>query len=111
MRCAGREGVRQGRAGPDGSLDRAALRRVVFDDDAKRRTLESILHPEIERLRSRRSGSCRGAGERLVVHSIPLLFETGLDAGSTYIVLVDAPEPVRLERIVRTAGSPPRRMP
>jgi dephospho-CoA kinase len=86
---------------PDGSLDRAALRRVVFGDDAKRRRLESIVHPEVERLRQEEERKAVNAGERLVVHAIPLLFETGMEARFDYVVLIDAPEPVRLERIVQ----------
>jgi membrane-associated protein len=80
------------------------LRRRVFDDERKRRELEAILHPEIERLRKEREAAAAAVGERLVVHVIPLLFETGLDAGFDTIVLVDAAESVRRERLVRTRG-------
>ena len=61
---------------PDGSLDRAALGRIVFSDRAARADLEAIVHPEVY----------RGIGEwfasrlpatRLAVADIPLLFETG----------------------------------
>jgi dephospho-CoA kinase len=90
----------------DGSLDRGALRRVVFGNDEKRRTLESIVHPEVERLRVEEEREAVRRGERLVVHAIPLLFETGLDARFDLIVLVDAPEDMRLERIVQTRGLP-----
>lgn len=88
--------------GSDGTLDRAAVRRRVFDDEGKRRELEAILHPEIERLRKEREAAAAAVGERLVVHVIPLLFETGLHAGFDTIVLVDAPADVRRERLVRT---------
>jgi dephospho-CoA kinase len=88
----------------DGTLDRGALRAIVFDDDEKRRRLESILHPEIERLRQQEERQAVRAGERLVVHAIPLLFETGMDDRFDYIVLVDAPSAARLERIISTRG-------
>src|SRR5690606_41911174 len=44
------------------------------------------------------------AGARIVVSDIPLLFEVGLEDEFEVVVLVDAPEPVRLERLVRDRG-------
>lgn len=88
----------------DGTLDRAALRHIVFEDVRRRTELERILHPEIAKLRDARESALAAAGVKVVVHMIPLLFETGLDAGFDAIVLVDAPEPVRLERLVRDRG-------
>jgi len=46
----------------------------------------------------------RQRGDRLVVCDIPLLFERNLTAGYDRIVLVDAPRPVRLDRLVRERG-------
>jgi dephospho-CoA kinase len=89
---------------PDGRLDRAALRAIVFGDEKQRRLLESILHPEIERLRGIAERKAVDDGKRLIVHAIPLLFETGLNDRFHVVVLVDAPEEVRRERIVRTRG-------
>jgi dephospho-CoA kinase len=88
----------------DGTLDRAALRRRVFGDDKKRRQLESILHPEIERQRQQDELRAVKEGHTLVVHAIPLLYETGMDDRFDAVVLVDAPEAVRKERVVRTRG-------
>ena len=88
----------------DGTLDRAALRNVVFNDEARRKQLESILHPEIERLRQAEERAAAKRGERVVVHAIPLLFETGLDELFDVIVVVDAPEDVRRDRLVATRG-------
>jgi dephospho-CoA kinase len=88
----------------DGRLDRAALRKVVFGDEKKRRALEGILHPEIEKLRQDAERRVLERGERLVVHAIPLLFEAGLADRFDLIVLVDAPEAVRRERIIARRG-------
>lgn len=87
-----------------GALDRAALRRIVFADPAARRTLEAITHPEIARLRDEAEARLEAAGERIVVHDIPLLFEVGLEDAFDTLVLVDAPPEVRRERIVRERG-------
>lgn len=88
----------------DGSLDRAALRRVVFNDAAAREALNAIVHPEVARLREREVERLRAAGAPLAICDIPLLFETGLDAEMDRIVLVDAPVALRRERLIRDRG-------
>ncbi|MHB1168846.1 MAG: dephospho-CoA kinase [Longimicrobiales bacterium] len=89
---------------PDGALDRSAMRDVAFRDDEARTTLESILHPEIERLRLEREDALRAIGARIVVHAIPLLYEVGMDDAFDMVVLVDAPAEERLRRLVETRG-------
>jgi dephospho-CoA kinase len=84
----------------DYSLDRAALRRVVFADDVARANLESIIHPEVERLRAQEERALAAEGARVVIHDIPLLFELGLQSQFDTIVLVDAPEEIRRRRLV-----------
>jgi len=71
-------GERYGRhlIGADGSLDRAALARVVFSDARARADLEAIVHPEVYR-RIREWFANLPAGTRLAIADIPLLFETG----------------------------------
>jgi dephospho-CoA kinase len=91
----------------EGQLDRAALRRIVFADDRKRQLLERIVHPEVERLRGLAEAKAVDAGARIVVHSIPLLFEKSLHEAFSTVVVVDAPEAVRRERIVDTRGIDP----
>lgn len=91
----------------DGTLDRAALRRIVFADPAERRALDAIVHPEVGRLRDAAVAAHRARGEPLVVCDIPLLFEAGLEGTVDRIVLVDAPADVRRARIVRDRGLAP----
>ena len=85
---------------PDGGLDRAALRRIVFADPAARERLEQIVHPAVAALRDQLYREAMERGEALVVADIPLLFEVGLVDEFDVIVLVDAPEEVRLVRLV-----------
>ena len=80
------------------------MRDVAFRDDDARTTLESILHPEIERLRLEREEALRAIGARVVVHAIPLLYEVGMDETFDMVVLVDAPAEERLRRLVETRG-------
>ena len=89
---------------PDGTLDRAALRRRVFKDPVQLEELNRLTHPEVVRLRDRLIGDARRRGDRMVVCDIPLLFERHLAGEFERIVLVDAPRPLRLERLVRERG-------
>ena len=88
----------------DGSLDRAALRQIVFADQAELDALNRIVHPGVTRLRDREIAVARQRGDQLVVCVIPLLFERNLVEEFDVIVLVDAPRPLRLERLVATRG-------
>ena len=88
----------------DGELDRAALGRIVFHDAERRRALEQIIHPEVERLRAEADARAAAAGETIIVHAIPLLFETGLEDHFDAVVLVDADEAVRLSRLTGLRG-------
>ncbi len=89
---------------PDGTLDRAALREIVFADDVERAALDAIVHPEVALLREEEVAAARARGDRLVVCDIPLLFEVGLEGAMDRVVLVDAPPEVRRERLMRDRG-------
>jgi dephospho-CoA kinase len=88
----------------DGSLDRAALRGIVFADQFELDALNRIVHPGVTRLRDREIARARERGDDLVVCVIPLLFERNLVEEFDTIVLVDSPRPLRLERLVATRG-------
>jgi len=92
--------------GPDGNLDRAALRRRVFADATERQALEALTHPEVERLRRAEEARLRAAGHDVVVHMVPLLFEVGREADMELVVFVDAPQAERLRRLVELRGLP-----
>ncbi len=88
----------------DGSLDRGALRQIVFADQGELDALNRIVHPGVTRLRDREIAQARERGDPLVVCVIPLLFERNLVEEFDAIVLVDAARPLRLERMVATRG-------
>lgn len=88
----------------DGSLDRAAVRRRVFENARERRRLEEILHPLIARRRERWLEELRRDGAPLAVAEIPLLFEAGVEDEFDVIVVVDAPEEERLRRLREDRG-------
>jgi dephospho-CoA kinase len=86
---------------PDGQLDRAAVRRIVFADHDQLEELNQIVHPEVERLRVRLIDQARRRGDQVVICDIPLLFERHMTDRFDRIVLVDASRALRLERLVK----------
>ena len=80
---------------PDGGLDRAALRKVVFDNPDERKVLEGITHP---RIREEIARQLSEATSPYVVLASPLLLESGQNSFADYVVVVDVPESVQLSR-------------
>jgi dephospho-CoA kinase len=89
---------------PDGSLDRARLGRIVFSDRAARARLEAMLHPRIAELADARVRALARAGHRLAFYEASLLVETGRHGDMDGLIVVDAPEPERIARVMRRDG-------
>ena len=81
--------------GPDGALDRAALRARVFADESERRWLEQLTHPLIgeEILAQIAASDCA-----YTILSSPLLLETSQKGLADCVIVVDVPESVQLAR-------------
>jgi len=80
---------------PDGSLDRPALRKIVFESPTEREWLESVTHPAI---RSEISHQIASATSPYVVLSSPLLLEANQRDFTDYVVVVDVSEDVQVRR-------------
>lgn len=80
----------------DGSLDRTAIRELVFKDPEARRDLEHITHPLILEALAERSAI---AGGLYQVHVIPLLAEIGMQEQVDRVLLVDCPVETQLSRL------------
>ena len=103
---AAMEAIRQafgnGVVGPDGALNRPAMRVLAFEDPAARKRLEAILHPMI---RAESERLCHAATAPYVVLAVPLLIESG-----TYrqrvrrLCVVDCPEAVQVARVMQRSG-------
>ncbi|SET69163.1 dephospho-CoA kinase [Variovorax sp. OV084] len=91
---------------PDGGLDRAAMRQIVFADAGAKVRLESILHPLIGAETQRQAAA---AGEdAVVVFDVPLLVESGRwRAIVDRVLVVDATEETQLKRVVARSGWAP----
>lgn len=104
--------------GPDGALDRAAMRRLVFANPKARHRLEAILHPLIRQLSDdtvRRLTGGGGMADRrpagaefpYVVLVVPLLVETGSYRDCVdRICVVDCPEETQIARVMARSGLP-----
>jgi dephospho-CoA kinase len=88
---------------PSGELNRPALRSLVFEDDDKRRALEAILHPLI---RSRTNAKLAELEAPYALVAVPLLVETSFGDLVDRILVVDCPESLQLERLMRRDAIP-----
>jgi dephospho-CoA kinase len=87
---------------PDGSLDRSALRTIVFADPAARADLEQLTHPAIRALMEERSTKAGGEYQLLV---IPLLVETAGKNRVDRVLVVDCDEDLQIRRLQSRDGS------
>lgn len=87
---------------PDGSLDRRALRALVFRNAVARRELEAMLHPAI-RARAAELAAAVQAPYLIVV--IPLLAESGTAAEYDRALVVDCDEALQRARLARRDGA------
>jgi dephospho-CoA kinase len=87
----------------DGTLDRTRLAEIVFRDEDARATLNAITHPEVMRAIAERTSEL-AATDRVVVLDVPLLVEVGGGEGLDLVVVVEAGEDVRVQRVVRARG-------
>ena len=82
----------------DGSLDRPALAGVVFADPAARARLDAVVHPLV---RARAAEAVASApADAVVVQDVPLLVETGQAGSYDLVLVVEADEGIRVQRLV-----------
>ena len=86
-----------------GQLDREAIAAAVFDEPERRRTLESIVHPEVFRMLADIVEDRRGT-EDIIGFDAPLIVETGFHDACDVVVVVTAQEEARVARAVGGRG-------
>ena len=86
----------------DGGLDRDALARLVFSDDAARRDLETIVHPVVYAAINKWFDGLSAAGGRplAAIADVPLLFETGRERDFDSVIVAACRPEQQLERLV-----------
>ena len=63
--------------GPDGAMDREAMRALVFSNPSSKRQLEAIVHPLVGQVLQEQSNAAVAAGHACLVYDMPLLVESG----------------------------------
>ena len=86
----------------DGSLDRAAVAAIVFNDEDALKDLNGIVHPAMQDEIQRQIDAHRGT-DRVVVLDFPLLGENPR-AGLSATIVVDIPVDVAVQRLVEQRG-------
>ena len=89
----------------DGSLDRARLAQIVFADAAARADLEAILHPSVRSAWQSQVVAWEGAGQKIGVVVIPLLFETSAECRFASTICVACSAGSQMERLQRRGWS------
>jgi dephospho-CoA kinase len=85
----------------DGSLSRAKLAKLVFEDPKKRLTLEGILHPLI---RARTLERISQSKSDIVIYIVPLLVEAKVDYPFDLVVTIEAGSENQIKRLVENRG-------
>jgi dephospho-CoA kinase len=86
----------------DGTLDRAALARIVFANADERATLNGIIHPRVRELA--RALDAQSPSEALIAYVVPLLFESEYWRTMDANVAVIAPLEARIARVMERDG-------
>jgi len=91
---------------PNGSVDRRAIAKRVFNDEKELRKLEGLIHPLVEQARQEAMDLAITKSPQLpaFVWDSPLLFESGLAARCDAVVFVQTPLPQRVARVSQTRG-------
>jgi len=63
--------------GPDGAMDREAMRALVFSNPSSKRQLEAIVHPLVGQVLQEQSNAAVATGHACLVYDVPLLVESG----------------------------------
>lgn len=87
---------------PDGSMDRARMRALVFGDESARKRLEAITHPLIRSETERETREARGP---YVIVVVPLLVESGAwKTRVNRVLTVDCSVETQIARVMRRNG-------
>ena len=89
----------------EGNLNRKYLAETVFHDDDAIRRINGIVHPRVFQSFERMRTKAEDEGAPLLVHEAAILYESGGDKHVDAVAVVDAPEEVRIRRVMEREGS------
>lgn len=87
----------------DGTLNRSALRTIIFEDPAQRQWLESVTHPQVRERLLLHLDRLQAQSPYVLLVS-PLLFESGQDKLVNRTLVIDVPESLQLARTLARDG-------
>ncbi len=90
----------------DGRLNRPRLGELVFADESKLSRLNAIVHPLVGERSGQLMERALADNAEIVVYDVPLLVENGLGPLYDVVVVVDAPDELRVERVATNRGMP-----
>lgn len=88
----------------DGTLNRAELARQAFAAPEATEKLNSITHPRIRERTLERFAQARTDGVPVLVYDMPLLIENGEYKKMDHVLVVDAEDEIRIDRLVNSRG-------
>ena len=86
---------------PEGLLNRMALATIVFSDESALKKLNALVHPRVA-VRFEEWKNCQHAS--VVIREAAILFESGSDADCDAVIVVTAPEELRIQRVMQRNG-------
>lgn len=88
--------------GPDGAMDREAMRALVFSNPSSKRQLEAIVHPLVGQVLQEQSNAAVAAGHACLVYDVPLLVESGdrWRRQVDWVCVVDCEEETQIQRVM-----------
>ena len=89
---------------PSGALDRHKLAEIVFADEQARKTLESIIHPEVRRATDAWFASLDPAQHPYAIADIPLLYEVNRDRDFDVVIVAAADPETQIRRVMHRDG-------
>ena len=92
--------------GLDGAMDRQAMRERVFQDPQARQQLEAIIHPLVGQISREQTEAALQAGQRCLVHDVPLLVESGARWRTQVdrVWVIDCDTTTQRERVMARSG-------
>jgi len=91
---------------PDGAYNRAFVSRIVFEQKEKLAALNALVHPAVERhSRDWHEQQCR-SGARYTLREAALMIESGSHQYLDFLIVVTAPEAMRVQRTMQRDGIP-----
>jgi dephospho-CoA kinase len=94
--------------GPDGAMDRQAMRDRIFQDVQAKRQLEAIIHPLVSQITAEQAQHALDTGHRCLVFDVPLLVESGerWRRQVDRVLVVDCSTDTQRQRVMARNGLP-----